>query len=269
MDCIWLRPSGVVLDLMFNPEKAVEPRIDTDGHGYRAFAEDPRLTQKVSQTRSPKSVLLSHRILAGCANFLPLQRFDTSTLQRLSLRLCRAESIRVHPWLMTSSSDSNCGIWVQRRRIMNSRSCLLRLGILPSAAEISGQRQLAAPTGRPMANARLVSVSRSVWSAVPRGTAFRRAHPLHTHTAFRRRAGPDLDSGGSGRCTPKGARGLRTQPGQGLGVRRLVGAFGCRDWSRSRPRPVADEQSGDESPHSKGRPQSSVQQVQKSSCTST
>ena len=36
-------------------------------------------------------VLLSRRILAGCANFMPLQRFDTSTLQRLWLRLGRAE----------------------------------------------------------------------------------------------------------------------------------------------------------------------------------
>ena len=108
VNCIFFRTAGAVLDAVFNPENAIQPRIDTDGHGYQAVAQKPRLTQKVSQTRSLKSVF-----------------------------------IRVHPWLMTSSSDSNCGIWVQWRRIMKSRHSFLRLGILPSAAQITDQRQLA------------------------------------------------------------------------------------------------------------------------------
>ena len=49
---------------------------------------------------------------------------------------------------------------------MKSRSGFLRPGILASAAEISGQRQLAAPRGRLLVNAHRVSISRSVWSAV-------------------------------------------------------------------------------------------------------
>ena len=88
---------------------------------------------------------------------------------------------------------------------MKSRSGFLRPGILASAAEISGQRQLAAPRGRLLVNAHRVSISRSVWSAVPRGTALRRAHPLHTDTASRV-AGPDPDSGGSGLPAPLPSR---------------------------------------------------------------
>ena len=58
VNCILFQPSGVVRDVVFNLENTVEPRIDTDGHGYQAFARNPRLTRKVSQTRSPKSVLI-------------------------------------------------------------------------------------------------------------------------------------------------------------------------------------------------------------------
>ena len=68
--------------------------------------------------------------------------------------------------MMTCSSDSNCGTWLHRGRLMKSRNYLLRLGILPSAAEISGQRELAGPRSRLMVSAHLVSTSRSVWSAV-------------------------------------------------------------------------------------------------------
>jgi hypothetical protein len=47
--------------------KAVQPRMNTDGHGYQDFTENQRFTGTVNQLRFPKSV-----------------------------------SIRVHPWLMTA-----------------------------------------------------------------------------------------------------------------------------------------------------------------------
>ncbi len=56
-------------------ENVVQPRMDTDGHGYQAVARNRRLTQEVNENRSPKSVF-----------------------------------IRVHPWLMIFSADSNRGI---------------------------------------------------------------------------------------------------------------------------------------------------------------
>jgi hypothetical protein len=62
------------------PLSPIHPRKNsstTDGHRYQAVAEKQRHTQRVSKTLSPKSVC-----------------------------------IRVHPWFMTSSSNSNCGIQV-------------------------------------------------------------------------------------------------------------------------------------------------------------
>jgi hypothetical protein len=51
--------------------------MDTDGHEYQAFAENQRFTRRVSETRCSKSVF-----------------------------------IRVYPWFMTASFNSNCGIKV-------------------------------------------------------------------------------------------------------------------------------------------------------------
>ena len=60
---------------LVNLENAVQPRMDTDGHGYQAVAQNRRLTQEVSEKRGPKSVF-----------------------------------IRVNRWLMIFSADSNCGM---------------------------------------------------------------------------------------------------------------------------------------------------------------
>jgi hypothetical protein len=56
-------------------KNAVQPRINTDGHGYQAFTENQRFPRRENKLRLPKSVF-----------------------------------IRVHLWLMTASSDSNRGI---------------------------------------------------------------------------------------------------------------------------------------------------------------
>jgi hypothetical protein len=60
--------------LAFYPKKRSST---TDGHEYQAFAENQRFTRRVSETRCSKSVF-----------------------------------IRVHPWFMTASFNSNCGIKV-------------------------------------------------------------------------------------------------------------------------------------------------------------
>ena len=56
-------------------KNAVQPRMDTDGHGYQTFARNNEITQQASLTQIQKSVC-----------------------------------IRVHPWLMISSSVFNCRI---------------------------------------------------------------------------------------------------------------------------------------------------------------
>jgi len=61
--------------------------MDTDGHGYQMLTDGMRLSQRMSEVCNPKSV-----------------------------------SIRVHPWFMTSSYGSDCGIsadgrwhWLKRQ----------------------------------------------------------------------------------------------------------------------------------------------------------
>ena len=79
-DCLFVMSSNMGLAMLrygmagnaFNLENAVQPRMDTDGHGCQALAKNQRLTQQVNETLGPKSVF-----------------------------------IRVHPWFMTSLSSFN------------------------------------------------------------------------------------------------------------------------------------------------------------------
>jgi hypothetical protein len=73
-------------------------RVDTDGHGYQALAEGERLTRRVNEAGNPESVF-----------------------------------IRVYPWFMTTSCDSNYGVYVQwffrkRELRVGTNRAPLRLG---------------------------------------------------------------------------------------------------------------------------------------------
>jgi hypothetical protein len=54
-------------------EKAIQPRMDTDGHGYQGLAEELKITRRMNELPVWKSVV-----------------------------------IRGHPWFMTSLADFNC-----------------------------------------------------------------------------------------------------------------------------------------------------------------
>jgi hypothetical protein len=70
--------------------------MGTDGHGYQAFTENQRFTRL--RGRSPWFGL--HHCHYGAAK---ARKMNKERLQKSVL-------IRVHPWLMTASSDSNYGI---------------------------------------------------------------------------------------------------------------------------------------------------------------
>jgi len=59
----------------FNLKTAVQPRMDTDGHGYQGLAEQASFTQRVNEKSGSKSVFIG-----------------------------------VHPWFMNSLFHFNCGI---------------------------------------------------------------------------------------------------------------------------------------------------------------
>ena len=61
--------------LVLNSKDEIQPRMDTDGHGYQAFGRNNEFTQQLSLAQSQKSVFIC-----------------------------------VHPWLRTSSLVFNCGI---------------------------------------------------------------------------------------------------------------------------------------------------------------
>jgi hypothetical protein len=70
--------------------------MNTDGHGCQAFTESQQFTRL--RGRSPQFGL-HHR------------HYGAAKARRVNkMRLPKSVFIRVHPWLMTASSDSNCGI---------------------------------------------------------------------------------------------------------------------------------------------------------------